>query len=696
MENYDNKYFINRELSWLDFNYRVLQEAMDSSNPLLERFKFLTIFSTNLDEFFMVRVGGLKEQLDFGYSERDIAGYTPKEQLELICEKVRDLVNKQYSCFIKNCKPELTESGIMFASISELTMDQEAYLQDYFKETIFPILTPMGIDAGRPFPLLYNKTINIVVRLEDQEGGRQFSVVQVPSIINRFLKIPSKTYHRYVLLEDIIMEYIQDLFEGYTILEKSTFRITRNADMTIDEEEADDLLIKIENSIKERRWGSPVRLEIDKDMPQSLKSFLVESIGIAYNHVFEIAGPIDLGFLMDFSRLDGYESLRFEKFFPYPVPEFFDKKDMFKIIRKKDVMLHHPYQSFDPVLDFVKRAGNDANVLAIKQTLYRVSGNSPIVNALIKAAENGKQVTVLVELKARFDEERNIAWAKKLEKAGCHVVYGLVGLKIHAKILLVVRREDDGIRRYAHFSTGNYNDSTAKLYTDIGMFTSKENLCADASSLFNVLTGFSSPKHWNKLSVAPYTLRQQFNTLIDAEIEHAQNGREARIIIKANSLVDEGIISALYDASRAGVEIQLIIRGICCLKAGIKGVSENITVRSIVGKYLEHSRIYYFHNGGRPRYYISSADWMTRNLDRRIEALIPVEQEDIQDEFKHILDVTWNDCVKGRQMRSDGSYERIACGENPVNSQEYFCERSKMLIKKVKDKRKEDVIDHMP
>lgn len=691
--NYKGEHFYNRELSWLEFNQRVLEEAEDKENPLFEKLKFMAIASSNLDEFFMIRVAGLKEQIEVGYKKKDIAGISPKEQLKQIKIRVGEFVNEQYSYLNRALLPKLEKEGIYFLKYSELEGEKLEYVKSYFKENIFPVLTPMAIDNSRPFPLLLNKSLNIVVRLFDEEKEEKFSVVQVPSIISRFIPLPSEEKHEFILLEEVMKGCIAELFQGYKIKGASCFRVTRDSDMDIEEDEAEDLLKEIENSLKMRKWGFPVRIELESSMEESLKKFLISSLELSEEKIYSIIGPIDLTFFMKFYDIDGFDKLRFPREYPVPSVEFFGRESMFDVIREKDVLIHHPFETFDHVVEFVKEAAEDPKVMAIKQTLYRVSGSSPIVNALIKAVENGKQVTVLIELKARFDEERNISWAKKLEKAGCHVVYGLAGLKTHAKVLLVVRKEEDGIRRYLHLGTGNYNDATAKVYTDLGFFTCKESYCSDASNLFNILTGFSKPESWKKLSIAPFTMRRDFLYYINNEIEMVKQGKEGLIIAKMNSLVDKGIIEALYNAARNGVKVELIIRGMCSLKSGMDGISSNIKVRSIVGKYLEHSRIFYFENGRNPKVFLASADWMERNLNWRIETMFPIEDSDLKKRVKEILDANLEDSIKARMQLPDGKYERIdRRGKKSFNSQHYFYNMAKESYLDAVEKEKSKVI----
>ena len=596
------EYYENRELSWIKFDQRVLEEARDKNIPLLERVKFLSIVSSNLDEFFMVRVASLKDMVHANYKKKDIAGMTAQEQLVAINNDTRDMVNTQYSTYTRSIIPLLNNEGIYVIDSHELlSYEQGEFVDRYFMESVYPVLTPMAVDASRPFPLIRNKTLNIAALLANKQNKKEtvFATVQVPGVLPRLVQIPSvNNAKNFILLEQIIERNIGKLFSNYKVLCAYPYRIMRNADLTIDEEEASDLLKEIQNKLKMRQWGEVIRLEVEAGIDAKLLRFLKSEFKVADADVFEIPGPIDLTVLMKLYGIDGYDHLRYVQPVPQKVPEIEPGEDIFEAIRKSDIFLHHPYQTFDPVVDFIRQASKDPDVLAIKQTLYRVSGNSPIISSLAQAAENGKQVTVLVELKARFDEEHNIVWAKKLEQAGCHVIYGLVGLKTHSKIALVVRKEEDGIRRYVHLGTGNYNDSTAKLYTDCGIFTCKESIGEDATAVFNMLSGYSEPLSWNELILAPYWLRDKFLYLIKREIKHVKAGKEGRIIAKMNSLCDPGIIAALYEASAAGVKIDLIVRGICCLKVGIPGVSENISVRSIVGNFLEHSRIFYFENGG--------------------------------------------------------------------------------------------------
>lgn len=679
------EYFVNRELSWLKFDDRVLSEARDKSLPLFERLKFTSIVSSNLDEFYMVRVASLKDQVHAGYEKTDIAGMGPKEQLKEISVQTHELVRSQYSTLNRSLLPALEKAGLHLVMEHEkLNEEQQEYVDRYFEDNVYPVLTPMAMDSSRPFPLIRNKTLNIgaLISKKDKKKGKDvlvFATVQVPSVLPRVVVIPSgnKEDTTVILLEEIIERNIDKLFLGYDVVCAHPYRIMRNADLSIDEDGAEDLLVEIQKQLKKRQWGEVIRLEVEDKTDSRLLGILKKEFDIKEEDIFYINGPLDLTMLMKVYGQDGFEQYKEPKYTPAVVPAFADtSKDIFQVIREGDVFLHHPYMSFDPVVNFVRQAAKDPDVLAIKQTLYRVSGNSPIIAALAQAAENGKQVSVLVELKARFDEEHNIVWAKMLEKAGCHVIYGLRGLKTHSKITLIVRDEEDGICRYVHLGTGNYNDATAKLYTDCGIMTCNRMIGEDATAVFNMLSGYSEPESWNQLAVAPLWLRGKFLSWIKRETEFAKSGRPAYIIAKMNSLCDKGIIAALYEASAAGVKIDLIIRGICCVKAGIPGVSENIRVRSIVGTFLEHSRIFCFGNGGNEEIYMGSADWMPRNLDRRVEITFPVLDPSVRAKVRHILEVELEDTVRARIMKMDesGQYERIdKRGKVLVDSQEVFC-----------------------
>ncbi len=674
----DPKYYSNRELSWVLFDHRVLNEARDKSIPLFDRLKFLSITASNLDEFFMIRVASLQDMVNAKYDKPDIAGLKPAEQLQLLDKAIHQLVELQYSTYNRSLVPQLRQNGLqVIRQHEELTEEEADFVDRYFEENVYPVLTPMALDSSRPFPLIRNKTLNIaaLVQKKGGKGEMDFATVQVPGVLSRIVQLPSHDKSRkLILLEEIIERNMHKLFLNYDIVCAHPYRIMRNADLTIEEDEAADLLKEIERVLKKRQWGEAIRLEVEAGMDKRLLKILREELHIDESYIYKIDGPLDLTVLMKMYGLEGFDHLKSPGYTPQPVPQLPAGCDLFDEIRKGDILLHHPYQTFEPVVDFIRQAARDPEVLAIKQTLYRVSGNSPIIKALALAAENGKQVTVLVELKARFDEENNIVWAKMLEKAGCHVIYGLVGLKTHCKITLVVRREEDGIRRYVHLGTGNYNDATAKLYTDIGLLTCSEAIGEDATAVFNMLSGYSEPLVWNRLSLAPLWLKDKFLYLIDRERRYALEGRPARIIAKMNSLCDKDIIEALYKAGSVGVKIDLIVRGICCLKVGIRGVSENITVRSIVGNFLEHSRIFYFENDERYEIYCGSADWMPRNLERRVEILFPIDNPDLKEKLVHILDCLLEDNEKAAVLQPDGSYEHPdRRGKAPFRAQAEFC-----------------------
>jgi len=677
---------INRELSALEFQRRVLEEAQDKSTPLMDRLRFAAIMSSNLDEFFMVRVASLYDQVEAGLTSPDSSGLTPQEQLNQISKRVHSLVAKQYSCLNRSLLPTLAKQGLKIIKRKHLNLNQQAFIDSYYHNQIYPVLTPMVVDQSRPFPLLYNRSLNVGVLLKDQkdEDDTVFATVQVPAVLERMVELPAIGGERaFILLEEIVKMYLPNLFRGHTILATACYRITRNADLGLDEEGAEDLLESIEESLKRRKWGAVIRLEVEKKMDERLLTTLYEELEIDHEEVYDIKGPLDLSFLHRLSNLPGWEHLHYPALQPLKHPELANGEDIFATLSSRDVLLHHPYDAFAPVVNLVRAAAIDPQVLAIKQTLYRVSGKSPIVEALAQAAENGKQVTVLVELKARFDEEKNIHWARRLEQAGCHVIYGLVGLKTHCKILLIVRAEEGGIRRYLHLATGNYNDVTARIYEDIGFMTTNSYLAADASAIFNMLSGYSELNMLYKTDIAPLTMRHKFISLIRQEAEHAKEGKEGCIIAKMNSLVDEEIIAELYAASALGVKIDLIVRGICCLRPGLPGISDNIRVRSIVGRFLEHSRIYYFYDDGNERYYLASADWMTRNLDRRVELMFPIEDEELGRKIGQILKVYLQDTVKARELKPDGNYARIdRRGKETFNAQAYFVS-SKLRVKKI-------------
>lgn len=697
LEVQDYKNYVNRELSWLEFNFRILGEARDKTLPLFERLKFLSITASNLDEFFMVRVASLKDMVHAKYNKKDIAGLTAQEQLDLIGVKTHELAALQYSTYNRSLLPALKQQGLrVILNHEELQPEEQQYVDNFFHSHVYPVLTPMAVDSSRPFPLVHNKSLNIAalvqkkVRTKKEDGELEFAMVEVPRVLPRFIELPvSADGERHViLLEEIIERNIKALFLNYDIVTAHPFRIMRNADFTLDEEDAVDLLEEIKKKLKKRRWGEVIRLEIEEKVDKRLLRILKRELDISSVDIFEISGPLDLTFLMKMYGIKGFDHLKMKVYTPQPVPVLMNEDDIFTNIRKGDILFHHPYDSFEPIVELIRQSASDPEVLAIKQTLYRVSGNSPIIAALAEAADHGKQVTVLVELKARFDEENNINWAKKLEKAGCHVIYGLVGLKTHSKITLVVRWEEDGIRRYVHLGTGNYNDSTAKLYTDCGIMTCDPKIGEDATAVFNMLSGYSEPPGWNKLSLAPLWLRGRFLRMIRRETEHAKAGKTAHIMAKMNSLSDKEIIASLYEASCAGVKIELVVRGICCLKAGVPELSENISVHSIVGNFLEHARIFYFENDGSPEVYMGSADLMPRNLDGRVEILFPVEDERLKDEVVKILRIQLEDNVKAYILQPDGTYEKLdKRGKVLVHAQKYFCEAA---IKRTAEAGRED------
>ncbi|MBP5975728.1 polyphosphate kinase 1 [Brasilonema sp. CT11] len=685
----DPQYYLNRELSWLEFNKRVLHEACDSRTPLLERLKFLAIWSSNLDEFFMVRVAALKQQVEAKVSVLASDARTPEQQLDEISSMLRPLVAKEHEQFEKVLRPQLAEHGIHILDYIDLTQKQRSYLDKYYQEQIFPVVTPLAVDPGHPFPYISNLSLNLAVVVKNPETEEElFARVKVPTVLPRFLALPpdlgiqnngKPAVWTGVPLEQAIAHNLESLFPGMNIQEYHIFRITRDADLGLKEDEADDLLLAIEQELRKRRvGGDALRLEIHSQTPESIKKRLLEDLELEENDVYQVDGIIGLKDMMYFMSLPVPElkdepwqavvhprlqRIRNPNLNP-EIREIEEGKDFFTVIREKDLFVHHPYQSFSSsVVNFIVYAAHDPNVLAIKMTLYRTSSDSPIINALIAAAENGKQVSVLVELKARFDEENNIYWAKRLERVGIHVVYGLVGLKTHSKIVMVVRREQDRISRYVHIGTGNYNHKTARLYTDLGLFSCNEELGSDVTDVFNFLTGYSRQKSYRKVLVAPVTMRDRFLSLIQREIENVHNGLTGRIVAKMNSLVDPEIICHLYEASRAGVQIDLIVRGICCLRPGLKDISENIRVISIVGRFLEHSRIFYFHNNGQEEIYIGSADWMRRNLDRRVEVITPILDADIAKDLQEILGIMLADNRQAWELQPDGNYIQRRPGE---------------------------------
>lgn len=671
------EYFYNRELSWLKFNLRVLKEAMVKEAPLLERLKFVAISASNLDEFFMVRVAGLWSNYDNGIEKRDASGLSVKEQLDAISEAAHAQVRTQIK-YLMALMAEMDAVGLHFRRVGDLSEMGRDWLEEYYREVVYPVLTPMAVDASRPFPFLANKTLNLAVELVKADGEHSMGLIQVPSVLDRITEVVPEGRRTFVFLEDIIASHCNDLFKGCHILDLVPFRVTRDSDLDIEEEDSVDLMKEVEESLRKRKRGVTVRLELFKTNNTRIKKFLEENLDVTDMEVYEINGALDPTCFFKFTGMKGMWPWLYEPFVPQRPLELPEDGDLFAAIREKDILLHHPYESFDPVVKLVSDAADDPQVLAIKQTLYRVSGNSPIVAALARAAENGKQVTVLVELKARFDEENNILWARRLEKAGCHVIYGLVGLKTHAKIILIVRREDNGIKRYLHLGTGNYNDSTAKLYTDLGLMTANDEFGSDASAFFNLLSGYSEPPVWNKLVMAPLGLREKIYALIDNEIEMVKAGKPGHIIAKMNSLIDQPVIQKLYEASAAGVHIDLIVRGICGLRTGIEGISENITVRSIVGRQLEHSRIFWFANGGEEQLYLSSADWMPRNLNDRVELFFPIETEEHIQRIKGLLDLYLRDNVGAHMMQSNGTYRRVRNKLEPVSVQSTLYEMAQL------------------
>ncbi|WP_283164641.1 MULTISPECIES: RNA degradosome polyphosphate kinase [unclassified Lysinibacillus] len=677
------QYYNNRELSWLAFNERVLEEAEDVNNPLLERLKFLAIFSSNLDEFFMVRVAGLQDQVRAGFHKpENKSGLTPKEQLAKIAERTQALVRRQTEVYRHLIYDLLPQHNVHIADMKDLNSTQKAFVNEMFAETIFPVLTPVAVDAYRPFPTLLGKTLNLLVLLEhdeaDLENREKVAIVQVPSVLDRYIKVPSAAGETViVLLEDVIVAHIEKLFYGYSVKSAQAFRLTRNADLTIHEEGARDLLVEIEKELKKRKWGVGSRLEVrEGEMSEEVLTYLLDEFEIEETDVFHIDGPLDLTFMFSFVKgiSVGREHLEYESFIPQPPLDLQSDENIFEKALQQDIFFHHPYESFAPIVDFISEAAVNPNVLAIKQTLYRVSGNSPIIQALKFAAENGKQVTVLVELKARFDEENNVHWAKQLEQAGCLVIYGMNNLKTHSKITLVVSRRNGKIERFVHLGTGNYNDATAKIYTDMGIITTDKEFGIDATNFFNYLSGYTEKPTFNHLVVAPFDIRDEFIRLMDEEIACHKKHGNGFIRAKMNSLTDKDLMMKLYEASIAGVKVELIIRGICCIRPGIPGISENITVTSIVGRFLEHSRIYWFHHNGENKVYLSSADMMTRNMIKRVEILFPVYASEAKARIINIMNTQLEDKAKARIQDSNGKYhyKEFDRSEDPINSQEIF------------------------
>ncbi|WP_125982574.1 RNA degradosome polyphosphate kinase [Loigolactobacillus iwatensis] len=672
------EYFVNRELSWVDFDDRVLEEARDKTNPLLERVRFLGITQSNLDEFFMVRIASLRKMQVVNYSEPDAAGMTPTQQLAALSKKIHQLVDKQYSTLARSLVPQLEKTDIRLLHQDELSKKQLSFVSQYFHQILYPVLTPMAVDTSRPFPFIGNNTLNLALRLVKSEKDdtedkkeRRFAMVQVPDVFPRVVALPGD--NQFMLLEELMKPFVSELFTGFKVKEIKAFRVIRDMDFDVAEEDASDLMKEIVHQLAMRDHTSVMRLEIEATMSKNLRKRLIKALAVHEEDVYAIKGPIDLNFLSKLvKQVKGHDDLLFSPFKPYTQP-ILRTKDIFAAIRQQDIFLHHPYDSFEPVVQMVKQASIDPDTLAIKMTLYRVSSKSPIIRYLGEAAQNGKQVTVLVELKARFDEENNVHWAHELERKGCHVIYGLVGLKTHCKLLLVVRRENDGIKRYMHMATGNYNDVTAKGYTDMGLFTADPKMGVDASNIFNMLSGFSEPDHFEELNIAPITLRPFLNDRFDDEIKNAKAGRKAIIRMKMNSLSDKQMIEKIYEAAAAGVKVDIIVRGICCLKVDIPGVSENVTIHSIVGRFLEHSRIYYFYAGGEEKLYLSSADLMNRNISRRVELLFPILDPKIKAELWHIYNLMWDDNIKTRVLQADGSYQKVdRRGLAPLNVQDYL------------------------
>ncbi|MFW5981627.1 MAG: polyphosphate kinase 1 [Halanaerobiaceae bacterium] len=703
------KYYLSKNLSWLEFNKRVLEEAYDKETPLLERLKYLSITASNLDEFFMIRLARLKKKISSKCLKQAYQLYNPEEEFIKISKESHRLVYKQYKCW-HQLKDQLAKEKIYIKNYQEINNTEKSFVENYFNSIIYPVLTPITIDPVRPFPHISNKSLNLIISLEYNKEDElhekesisfnkslrkkrnksfQIALVQVPSNLPRFVKIPTSKRKTYILLEEIIKNKIKRLFKGFQIESIDLCRITRNADVTL-EENADDFLGEMKNYLERRQWGSPVRLEIEKESNNKIKAILSKYLQLKKEDIYGIEGPLDLSSLVEIRNIQGYDHLKSENFHPVAAGDFYFERNIFNRIARKDALVHHPYESFDPVLEFLEKAANDPRVMAIKQTLYRLDKESKIIDLLIKAARNGKQVTTVIELKARFDEEKNIKWAKKLEDAGCHVVYGLLGLKIHAKLLLVIRSEKGELKKYLHMSTGNYNEETAQIYTDISLFTARESYTNDVANLFNVLTSFSAPPVWQKIIISPLNLREKLLELINNEINECQKGNKGHIIVKMNSLVDREIIKKLYQASMAGVKIDLIVRGISCIRPGLENISENIRVISIVGKLLEHSRIFYFANSGEPEVYIGSADWRPRNLDRRVETLAPIEDNEIKKRIIEILNVYLKDTVKARIQLPDGSYTRINKYQiKKVESQEELYKIALANIKALEKERKE-------
>lgn len=683
------KYFKNRELSWMEFNDRVLEEARNKDNPLLERINFLGITQSNVDEFFMVRVASLHKLIAANIKTTDASGMTAEEQLKEINKKEHQAVEKRYSTYWRSLLPLLESKNIFIKNVKDLNDTQYEFVRRYFCDELYPVITPMADDTNRPFPFIANNSLNIAVRLKDKENQKHdYATIRVQNNFKRLVKLPNVD-NSFVLLEDIIKEFIGKFFDGYEVKEAACFRVTRDMDLDVAERDTSDFLRSVQKQLKDREHGKVVRLEIERTMGDKLRTRLFSKLNVNKDEIYEISGPIDLTFLKKLTgAVKGHDKLRYGPIKGYVDPDLELSSDIFSHIREKDYLVQHPYDSFDAVLNFIRKAAHDDKVLAIKMTLYRVSGNSPIIKYLGEAAQAGKQVTVLVEVKARFDEQNNVHWARTLEQMGCHVIYGLKGLKTHTKITLVIRRDEDGIRRYVHLGTGNYNDVTAHFYTDMGIFTSRRDFGVDATNLFNMLSGYSRPPYFNQLRISPKHIREFINEKIDNEIAIAQAGRKAEIHMKMNSLSDPEIIAKLYQASHAGVKIHLIVRGICCLRTDIPGISDNIEVHSIVGRLLEHSRIYYFYNDGNQEIYLSSADMMKRNLNRRVETLFPVLQPDLKQRAIDIYNIMWSDNVKARVLHNDVYTMIDRRGKKMINSQEIFIRQAEEKVRALKEKEK--------
>ncbi|WFB35398.1 polyphosphate kinase 1 [Kiritimatiellota bacterium B12222] len=694
--------FINRESSWLDFNNRVLEEAQDAQNPLLERLKFIAITSNNLDEFFMVRMGSLHFLQGSGRTQRDPSGLSPAEQLRGASEKAKELVKNQYSCFHEEIKPAMNEAGILRITPESANQEQRRQLQTLFENELAPTLTPAAVNEDGPVPSYPNLALQLLVRLKDvtKDKKRQQRLAILPIIgdIDRFISLRVKEGYGYMAVEDVIAMHIQHYFPSDDVLEVVPFRITRNADMAVSEDEALDLVTQMDAVLSERKVSDCVRIELLDNATLVAERSLRKIFSVSEREIYRVTGPLNFGDYFSIAGLPGYDHLRQEEWPPCPAEKMDLSKSIFDQITTSPRLFHHPYDSFDPVVKMIEQAAEDPQVIAIKQILYRTSKNSPIVTALMRAAEKGKSVTVIVELKARFDEARNIEWARSMEQAGVQVIYGVKGFKTHAKLLIIVRREPGGIRRYLHLGTGNYNEGTAKLYTDISYLTCDPDLGIDASMFFNTITGFSQPQTFRRLAAAPLTLRDTLLQMIDGEIERAKQGQKAHIRAKFNSLADTVMIKELYRASKAGVKIELLVRGVCCLHPGIRGLSENIRVVSIVDRFLEHSRIFWFRHGGNPRVFIASADWMTRNLDKRVELMTPVDEPALREELEHILETGLKDNVKARELKSDGFYHRIRPQENekPLRSQEILYKESQARSNRSNRSRRTTFEPHRP